>query len=144
MWVLESRLYTILKRGIPQCYELPSITTFPMVLYPIFDCFLKWVMDSCRFMKSTRLESFQRDRGIYGKRVRFTSKASIGNIGVFSLIETGKEQYMVRKANFKMVSECNWKNTLKFFNLPNIHVWRNEDKHWQRTCHAIQWGSSFP
>ena len=41
MWVLESRLYTILKRGIPQCYELPSITTFPMVLYPIFDCFLK-------------------------------------------------------------------------------------------------------
>ena len=28
------------------------------------------------------------------KRVRFTSKASIGNIGVFSLIETGKEQYM--------------------------------------------------
>ena len=80
------------------------------------------VMDSCRFMKSTRLESFQRDRGIYGKRVRFTSKASIGNIGVFSLIETGKEQYMVRKANFKLVSECNWKNTLKFFNLPNIHV----------------------
>ena len=52
------------------------------------------VMYSCRFMKSTRLESFQRDRGIYGKRVRFTSKASIGNIGVFSLIETGKEQYM--------------------------------------------------
>ena len=43
MWVLESRLYTILKRGILQCYELPSITTFPMVLYPIFDCFLKWV-----------------------------------------------------------------------------------------------------
>ena len=42
MWVLESRLYTILKRGIPQCYELPSITTFPVVLYPIFDCFLKW------------------------------------------------------------------------------------------------------
>ena len=52
------------------------------------------VMYSCRFMKSTRLESFQRDRGVYGKRVRFTSKASIGNIGVFSLIETGKEQYM--------------------------------------------------
>ena len=41
LWVLESRLYTILKRGIPQCYELPSITTFPMVLYPIFDCFVK-------------------------------------------------------------------------------------------------------
>ena len=80
------------------------------------------VMDSCRFMKSTRLESFQRDRGIYGKRVRFTSKASIGDIGGFSLIETGKAQYMVRKANFKLVSECNWKNTLKFFNLPNIHV----------------------
>ena len=40
-------------------------------------------MYSCRFMKSTRLESFQRDRGIYVKRVRFTSKASIGNIGVF-------------------------------------------------------------
>ena len=52
------------------------------------------VMYSCRFMKSTRLEKFQRDRGIYGKRVRFTSKESIGNIGVFSLIETGKEQYM--------------------------------------------------
>ena len=52
------------------------------------------VMYSCRLMKSTRLESFQRDRGIYGKRLRFTSKASIGNIGVFSLIETGKEQYM--------------------------------------------------
>ena len=64
-------------------------------------------------MKSTELESFQRDRGIYEKRVRFTSKASIGNIGVFSLIETGKEQYMVRKANFKLVSECNWKNTGK-------------------------------
>ena len=45
-------------------------------------------------MKLTRLESFQRDRGIYRKRVRFTSKASIGNIGVFSLTETGKEQYM--------------------------------------------------
>ena len=28
----------ILKRGIPQCYELPSITIFPTVLYPIFDC----------------------------------------------------------------------------------------------------------
>ena len=40
-------------------------------------------MYSRRFMKSTRLESFQRDRGIYVKRVRFTSKASIGNIGVF-------------------------------------------------------------
>ena len=52
------------------------------------------VMYSCRFMKSTGLESFQRERGIYGKRVRFKSKASIGNIGVFSLIETGKEQYM--------------------------------------------------
>ena len=52
------------------------------------------VMYSCRFMKSTRLEKFQRDRGIYGKRVRFTSKASIANIGMFSLIETGKEQYM--------------------------------------------------
>ena len=25
------------------------------------------VMYSCRFMKSTRLESFQRERGIYGK-----------------------------------------------------------------------------
>ena len=49
------------------------------------------VMYSCRFMKSTRLETLQRDRGIHGKRVRFTSKASIGNIGVFSLIETGKE-----------------------------------------------------
>ena len=24
-----------------QCYELSSITIFPMVLYPIFDCFLK-------------------------------------------------------------------------------------------------------
>ena len=45
-------------------------------------------------MKSIRLESFQRDRGIYGKRVRFTSKASIGNIGEFSLIETRTEQYM--------------------------------------------------
>ena len=56
------------------------------------------VMYSCRFMKSTRLESFQRDRGIYGKRLRFTSKASIG---------TGKEQYMVRKANFKLVSYPN-------------------------------------
>ena len=49
------------------------------------------VMYSCRFMKSTRLETLQRDRGIHGKRVRFKSKASIGNIGVFSLIETGKE-----------------------------------------------------
>ena len=28
---------------------------------------------------------------------------------------------MVRKANFKLVSECNWKNT--FFNLPNVDVW---------------------
>ena len=46
MWVLESRLYTILKRGILQCYELPSITTFPMVLYLIFDCFLKWFTGS--------------------------------------------------------------------------------------------------
>ena len=62
----------------------------------------------------------QRPSNLYVKRVRFTSKASIGNIGVFSLIETGKEQYMVRKANFKLVSECNWKNT--FFNLPNVHV----------------------
>ena len=66
-------------------------------------------------------ESFQRGRGIYGKRIRFASKASIGYMGVFSLIETGKEQYMARKANFKLVSECNWKNT--FFNLPNVHVW---------------------
>ena len=64
--------------------------------------------------------SFQRGRGIYGKRIRFASKASIGYMGVFSLIETGKEQYMARKANFKLVSECNWKNT--FFNLPNVHV----------------------
>ena len=78
------------------------------------------VMYSCRFMKSTRLESFQRDRGIYGKRVRFTSKASIGNTEVSSLTETGKEQYMVRKTNFKLVSECNWKNTV--FNLPNEPV----------------------
>ena len=31
-------------RGIPQCYELPSIKIFPMVLYPIFDCFLKWFL----------------------------------------------------------------------------------------------------
>ena len=101
------------------------------------------VMYSCRFMKSTRLESFQRDCGIYGKRVRFTSKASIGNIGVFSLIEVGKEQYIVaKKANFKLVSECNWKNT--FFYLPNVHGWLYEDKHWQSTCHDIQWGSSFP
>ena len=30
--------------------------------------------ESCNFMKSSRLESFQRDRGIYGKRVRFTRK----------------------------------------------------------------------
>ena len=42
------------------------------------------------------------------------------NIGVLSLIETGKEQYIARKAIFKLVSECNWKNT--FFNLPNVHV----------------------
>ena len=41
------------------------------------------VMYSCRFMKSTRLESFQRDRGIYGKRVRFTSKASIAILECF-------------------------------------------------------------
>ena len=65
------------------------------------------VMYSCRFMKSTRLESFQRDCGICGKRVRFTSKASIGNIEVFSLIKIGKEQYiMATKANFKLVPEC--------------------------------------
>ena len=71
-------------------------------------------------MKSTRRESFQRGSGIYGKRVRFTSKANIGNIGAFSLTETGKEQCVARKAIFKLVSECNWKNT--FFNLPNVHV----------------------
>ena len=88
-------------------------------------------------------ESFQRGRGIYGKRIRFASKASIGNnMGVFSLIETGSEQCMARKANFKLVSECNWKNT--FFNLPNVHVWLYKEKHWQSTCHDIPWGSSFP
>ena len=89
------------------------------------------VMYSCRFMKSTRLESFQRDCGIYGKRVRFTSKASIGNIGVFSLIEIGKEQYIVAtKANFKLVSECNWKNT--FFYLPNRYYFLSRFGEWGR------------
>ena len=69
-------------------------------------------------------------------------EGSIGNIGVSSLTETGKEEYMARKANFKLVSECNWKNT--FFNFPNVHVWLYEDKHWQSTCHYIHWESSFP
>ena len=61
-----------------------------------------------------------------GVRVRFTSKASIGNIGVFSFIETGKEQYMARKAILKLVSECNWKKLSLI-----CQTYMYEDKHWQ-------------
>ena len=44
----------------------------------------------------------------------------------------GEIYVLARKANFKLVSECNWKNT--FFNLPNVFVWLYEDKHWQSSA----------
>ena len=46
----------------------------------------------------------------YGSRA---NKASIGNVGVFSFIETGDRKGAIHgeKAKFKLVPKCNWKNT---------------------------------
>ena len=62
------------------------------------------VMYSRRFMKSTRLESFQIDRGIMESEYGSRTKQVLAILERFHLIETGKEQYMARKANFKVVS----------------------------------------
>ena len=61
-------------------------------------------------MKSTRLNSFQRD---HEKRVWFTSEASIWKYcsGVFCLTETGKEHYIPQELH-TLYFEFNRKNTL--------------------------------
>ena len=92
------------------------------------------VMYSCRFMKSTRLESFQRERGIYGKRVRFTSKESIGNIGVFSLIETGKEQYMCWRERPTLSLYPNAIGKTSLTCQTYLYDCMYEDKHWQSSA----------
>ena len=104
------------------------------------------VMYSCRFMRSTRLESFQRDRGIYGKLVRFTSKASIGNIGVFSLIETGKEQYMCwrERPTLSFYPNSIEKTSLTWQTYLYDCMRTNIGRAVRHTLGDIHWGSSWP
>ena len=91
-------------------------------------CFC-WCINA--LMKSTRLESFQRDQE---KKVCMVHQRS-KYLEVFCLTETGKEQY-IRRELPTLCFEFNWKK--------NPLCQTCEDKHWQSNCQDIQWGSSFP
>ena len=90
-------------------------------------CFC-WCINA--LVKSTRLESFQRD---HGKRVRFTSEASICKCFVW-LRQERSNIYTARTTNF-----------IFWIQLEKHPLCQTcEDKHWQSNCEDIQWGSSFP
>ena len=89
-------------------------------------CF-SWCINA--LMKSTRLESFQRN---HGKRVQFTSETSIWNCFVWLRQERSNiygENYQLYILN--SIGKTPFCQTC-------------EDKHWQSNCPDIQWRSSFP
>ena len=74
-------------------------------------------------MKSTRLQNFQRH---HGKRVRFTSEASID-------WDRKGAIYTAKNTNFAF-----------WMQLEKHPLWQTcEDKHWQSNCQDIQWDRHF-